>query len=46
MDTYIRTIDDFMKEHPELDPSLRTVIEPLFEDSHDQFLTFIMGYLL
>jgi hypothetical protein len=45
-DTYIHTIDDFMKEHPELDPSLKPVIEPVFRESEDQFFSFLMGYLL
>ena len=45
-DRYINTIDGFMEAHPELDPSLKPVIEPLFRESEDQLFTFIMGYLL
>ena len=45
-DKYINTIDDFMKEHPELDLSLKPVIEPVFKEAEDQFFSFIMGYLL
>ena len=45
-DKYVNTIEDFMKEHPELDPSLMPVIEPLFKDSENQLFSFIMGYLL
>jgi len=45
-DKYIYTIDDFMALHPELDPSLKQVIEPVVKESEDQFYAFIMGYLL
>ena len=44
-DKYINTIDDFMKAHPELDPSLKPVIEPVIRESEDQMFNFIMGYI-
>ena len=44
-DKYINTIDNFMKAHPELDPSLKPVIEPIFRESEDQLFNFIMGYI-
>ena len=44
-DKYINTIDDFMKAHPELDPSLKPVIEPIFRESEDQLFNFIMSYI-
>ena len=44
-DKYIKTIDDFMKEHPELDPSLKPVIEPVLRESEDQLFNFIMSYI-
>ena len=42
---YINTIGDFMKEHPEIDPSLKPVVEPVFKDSEDQLYNFIMCYI-
>ena len=44
-DKYIKTIDDFMKEHPELDLSLKPVIEPVFRESEDQLFNWIMSYI-
>ena len=44
-DKYINSIDDFMKEHPELDSSLKPVIEPIFRESEDQLFNFIMSYI-
>jgi len=44
-DKYVNTIDDFMKEHPELEPSLKPVIEPQFKESEDQLFNFIMSYI-
>ena len=44
-DKYINTIDDFMKAHPHLDPSLKSVIEPLFRESEDQLFNWIMSYI-
>ena len=45
-DKYIKTIDDFLRAHPEIDPSLKPIIEPVFKESEDQLFAFIMGYLL
>lgn len=42
----IHTIDDFMKDHPELDPSLKPLIEPLITETDDQVFGFIMNFLL
>jgi len=44
-DKYITTIDEFMKAHPELDPSLKPVIEPMFRESEDQLFNWIMSYI-
>ena len=44
-DKYMNTIDYFMKAHPELDPSLKPVIEPIFKESEDQLFNFIMSYI-
>ena len=41
----MNTIDDFMKAHPELDPSLKPVIEPVFRESEDQLFNWIMSYI-
>ena len=46
MDTsIINPIDDFMKNHPELDPSFKPLIEPLLKDSEDQIYQFVMHFL-
>ena len=42
-DKYLTSIDEFFKEHPELDPSLKPVVEPLFRESKDQLFSFIMS---
>ncbi|MDR0562874.1 MAG: hypothetical protein LBG73_09340 [Spirochaetaceae bacterium] len=42
---YIHTIDDFMKAHPEIDPSLKPVIEPVIQGAEDQLFNFIIGYI-
>ena len=44
-DKYINTIDDFMKAHPELDPSIKPLVEPVFRESEDQMFNFIMSYI-
>ena len=44
-DKYMNTIDDFMKEHPEINPSLKPLVEPLFRESEDQFFNWIMSYI-
>ena len=44
-DKYMNSIDDFMKEHPELELSLKPVIEPQFRESEDQLFNFIMCYI-
>ena len=44
-DKYINTIDIFMREHPEIDPSLKSIVEPIFRDSEDQLYNFIMCYI-
>ena len=44
-DKYINTIDDFMKAHPELDASLKPLIEPVFKESQNQMFNFIMSYI-
>ena len=44
-DKYVNTIDDFMKEHPELDSSLKPLIEPLFRESEEQLYNWIMSYI-
>ena len=41
----INTIDDFLKEHPEVDPSLKPMIEPLLKETEDQIYGFVMHFL-
>jgi len=42
---YINTIEDFMKAHPELDPSLKPVVEPMIMESEEQLFNWIMSYI-
>jgi hypothetical protein len=42
---YIISIDDFMQAHPELDPSLKEIIEPLFTDTQNQMMAFVLSLL-
>jgi hypothetical protein len=44
-DSYIYTIDDFMRVHPEIDPSLKPSIEPVIQGAEDQLFNFIMSYI-
>jgi hypothetical protein len=46
-DEYIRDFDDFLKEHPEIDPSPanRSFMEPQIQAAEDQLLAFIMCYI-
>ena len=44
-DKYINTIEDFMKAYPDLDPSMKPVIEPIFQEAEDQLFNFIMSYI-
>jgi hypothetical protein len=44
-DKYIDTIEDFMKSHPDIDPSLKQVIQPTFRETEDQFFNFIMSFI-
>ena len=39
------TIDDFLKDHPEIDPSLKSLIEPLLTESEDQIFDFVMNFI-
>lgn len=43
VDIYLGTIDDFMKEHPEIDPSLKPLIEPLFKEYSNQMFQFLLA---
>jgi hypothetical protein len=42
---YIHKFEDFMKAHPEIDSSLKPVIEPVIQGAEDQLFNFIMGYI-
>jgi hypothetical protein len=42
---YLKTFDDFLKEHPEIDPSWQPFIEPAIQTVEDQIFAFIMGYI-
>jgi hypothetical protein len=44
-DKYIFSFDEFLKEHPEIDPSLRSFVEPVIQTSEDQLFSFIMSYI-
>ena len=44
-DEYINTINDFMKEYPNLDPSLKPVVDPVIQGAEDQLFNFIMYYI-
>ena len=41
----LKTIDDFMKEHPEIDSSTKSLIEPLVKESEDEIYNFIMNFI-
>ncbi|MCL2127819.1 MAG: hypothetical protein FWH38_06150 [Treponema sp.] len=44
-DKYIFSMDAFMKEHPELDSSVKPVIEPVLQDAEDTLFNFIMSVI-
>jgi hypothetical protein len=44
-DKYIFSFEEFMKEHPELDPSWASFIQPVIQSSEDQLFNFIMSYI-
>ena len=45
-DIYTGAIDDFLKDNPEIDPSLKDLIEPLFrETDHAIFIYFMNAFL-
>jgi hypothetical protein len=44
-DKYIFSFDEFLKEHPEIDPSWRSFVEPVIQSSEDQLFNFIMSYI-
>ena len=45
-DMYNGTIEDFMKNNPEIDPSLKEMIEPLFKETEYAVLNFFLGAFL
>jgi hypothetical protein len=44
-DKYIFSFEEFMKEHPELDSSWTSFIQPVIQSSEDQLFNFIMSYI-
>jgi hypothetical protein len=44
-DKYVFSFEEFMKEHPELDPSWEPFIRPVVQSSEDQLFNFIMSYI-
>ena len=44
-DKYLFSFDEFMKEHPEIDPSWTSFVQPAIQAQEDQFFSFIMSYI-
>ena len=44
-DIYLGTFEEFMKDNPEIDPSLKPMIEPLFKETEFQFFNFILSFV-
>jgi len=44
-DAYLFSLDEFLKEHPEIDPSWKPVVQPVIQTSADQMFSFIMSYI-
>lgn len=42
---YTMTFDEFLAEHPEIDPEWRSFIEPVIQSNEDSFYSFIMSYI-
>ena len=42
---YIHGFEEFLKAHPEIDPSWRSFIEPVIQTADDQLFSFIMSYI-
>ncbi|MDR1572650.1 MAG: hypothetical protein LBS32_09005 [Clostridiales Family XIII bacterium] len=44
--TKFYSYDDFQEEHPEIDPELRELVEPIVMGADDGIYGFVIGYLL
>lgn len=45
MAKYNMTFDEFLAEHPEIDPEWREFIEPVIQKTEDGLYAFIMSYI-
>lgn len=39
------TFDDFLKQHPEIDPEWRGLLEPTIQGAEDGLYAFILSYI-
>lgn len=42
---YMFNFDEFLQEHPEIDPEWRGFMEPVFQTADDAMFGFIMSYI-
>ena len=45
MEKYIGTVDDFLRDYPEIDPSMRPLIEKLFKEMESQLFNYVLNAL-
>ena len=38
-------IDDFMKDHPEIDPALKPLVEPWLKETEKEINNFVLHFL-
>ena len=44
-DKYLFDFNEFMKEHPEIDPSWKSFVQPTIQTQEDQMYSFIISYI-
>jgi hypothetical protein len=44
-DKYYQEFEDFMKNHPEITPALRPLVEPPIQGVENQLYAFIISYI-
>jgi hypothetical protein len=42
---YTKSFDDFLKEHPEIDPSLIPLVKPVIQGAENEIFSFITSYI-
>lgn len=42
---YLKTYDDFLQQHPEVDPADRAFMEPVIQGADDSIYSFIISYI-